>query len=57
MSQPNLMETARNTLEHDIWVAAYLTALRASPPDVAEQCAADAVKRYHTRWGLVMQGE
>ena len=44
------MDRPRKEIEHDIWVAAYLTALRNSSPEVAEHCAMDAIKRYRTRW-------
>jgi hypothetical protein len=45
------MDRKRSDIEHDIWVAAYLTALCDSSPEVAEQCAIDAIKRYQVRWG------
>ncbi len=44
------MDRPRKEIEHDIWVAAYLTALRHGPPEVAEHCAIEASRRYQDRW-------
>jgi hypothetical protein len=40
----------RNDIEHDIWVAAYLKALRDHSPQDAELVAINAARKYQARW-------
>lgn len=45
------MRRTQTMIEHEIWIAAYLTALRTEEPSRAEFVADSAVKRYADRWG------
>jgi len=40
----------RQKIEHDIWLTAYLTALRTLDPSIAQKTAFSAVKHYEDRW-------
>lgn len=44
------MRRETHNIEHEIWLTAYLTALRTHDPDSAQRVAVSAVKHYADRW-------
>lgn len=50
------MSQSRNDIKHDIWVAAYLMALRKHSPLDAETLAINAARRYQSRWDVGHDG-